>query len=73
MADASGDRRPSDPKTLHDALFEMKERGHDEKDIEALFYNNPCYFQGKNPRFKHQPLVQKSEAWGKIIEGKMRE
>jgi hypothetical protein len=33
--------------------------------VETLIYNNPCYFLGQNPKFKHQPLTSKSAAWGK--------
>ncbi|MFH2091669.1 MAG: TatD family hydrolase [Pseudomonadota bacterium] len=64
MADASGDWGPSDPKTLHDAVFEMKRRGHSEQDIETLFYNNPCFFIGQNPKFKHKASISKQAAWG---------
>ncbi len=55
MVDASGDWGPSDPGTLHDAIFEMKKRGHDEKDVERVFYNNPCHFLGQCPKFKPKP------------------
>lgn len=55
MCDASGDWGPSDPATLHDAIFQMRRRGHDEVFIEQLFYNNPCLFLGQNPKFKHLP------------------
>lgn len=64
MVDASGDWGPSDPGTLHDAIFEMKRRGHRETDIETLFYNNPCYFLGQCNKFNPQPLLSKDEAWG---------
>lgn len=63
MADASGDWGPSDPATLHDAVFEMRRRGHTDADVETLFYNNPCYFLGQNPRFKPQPNCPVTEAW----------
>lgn len=63
MVDASGDWGPSDPGTLHDAIFEMKKRGHQENHIETIFYNNPCYFLGQNPKFKPQPIVDKKSAW----------
>lgn len=56
MVDASGDWGPSDPGTLHDAIFEMRKRGHAEMDIETAFYNNPCRFLGQNPRFKPKPV-----------------
>ena len=65
MADASGDWGPSDPKTLHDTVFEMKRRGHRETDVDTLFYNNPCFFLGQSPKFKHRPLVDRETAWRK--------
>lgn len=65
MADASGDWGPSDPKTLHDTVFEMKRRGHRETDVNTLFYNNPCFFLGQSPKFKHRPLVDRETAWRK--------
>ncbi len=63
MVDASGDWGPSDPRTLHDAIFEMRRRGHKEENIETLFYNNPCYFLGQSGKFKFKPLVPKETAW----------
>jgi hypothetical protein len=65
MVDASGDWGPSDPGTLHDAIFEMRRRGHREEDIETLFYNNPCYFLGQSAKFKPRPLVSRKAAWGR--------
>jgi hypothetical protein len=55
MVDASGDWGPSDPATLHNAIFEMRMRGHDDAVVEDLFYNNPCRFLGQNPKFKPKP------------------
>lgn len=63
LVDASGDWGPSDPGTLHDAIFEMKKRGHDQKHIETVFYDNPCYFLGQCCKFKPQPERSKEEAW----------
>ena len=63
LVDASGDWGPSDPGTLHDAIFEMRKRGHREVHIETVFYNNPCYFLGQNEKFKPQPLMSKDIAW----------
>ena len=63
MVDASGDWGPSDPGTLHDAIFEMKRRGHPEERVETVFYNNPCYFLGQSPRFKPEPLCDRETAW----------
>jgi hypothetical protein len=63
MVDASGDWGPSDPGTLHDAIFEMRRRGHDIRHVETVFYNNPCYFLGQSEKFKQQPTVSRQEAW----------
>ncbi len=63
VVDASGDWGPSDPGTLHDAIFEMRRRGHREEDIETVFYNNPCYFLGQNPKFQPQPTRSRETAW----------
>ncbi len=64
LVDASGDWGPSDPGTLHDAVFEMKKRGHKEDRIETVFYNNPCYFLGRSGKFRPSPSLPKEEAWG---------
>jgi uncharacterized protein len=63
LVDASGDWGPSDPGTLHDAIFEMRKRGHKEENIETVFYNNPCYFFGQCEKFKIKPAKSMGEAW----------
>lgn len=63
MVDASGDWGPSDPGTLHDAIFEMKRRGHSEAHVETLFYNNPCFFLGQCQKFMPKPALSKELAW----------
>ena len=63
LVDASGDWGPSDPGTLHDAIFEMRRRGHKEEHIETVFYNNPCYFLGQCEKFKLEPMISKEKAW----------
>jgi len=63
MVDASGDWGPSDPRTLHDTIFEMRLRGHSLENVETVFYNNPCYFMRQNKKFKHQPNKPPEEAW----------
>ncbi|MFA4945566.1 MAG: TatD family hydrolase [Lentisphaeria bacterium] len=55
MVDASGDWGPSDPGTIHNAIFEMRKRGHPDDTVETLFYDNPCRFLGQCPKFKPQP------------------
>jgi hypothetical protein len=63
MVDASGDWGPSDPGTLHDAIFEMRKRGHKEDHIETVFYDNPCFFLGQSGKFQLQPLRTREKAW----------
>lgn len=58
MVDASGDWGPSDPGTLHNAIFEMRRRGYDDDTVESLFYDNPCRFLGQCTRFKPKPRPQ---------------
>jgi predicted metal-dependent TIM-barrel fold hydrolase len=58
MVDASGDWGPSDPGTLHQAIFEMRRRGYDDDVVEGVFYDNPCRFLGQCPKFKHKPRGQ---------------
>ena len=55
LVDASGDWGPSDPGTLHQAIFEMRRRGHDDDTVETVFYDNPCYFLGQSPKFRPRP------------------
>ncbi len=61
LVDASGDWGPSDPGTLHQAIFEMRRRGHDDDMVESVFYDNPCLFLGQSPRFKPKPRVRKPQ------------
>ena len=63
LVDASGDWGPSDPATLHQAIFEMRRRGHDDDRVETVFYDNPCFFLGQCPRFKPQPRRPRALAW----------
>jgi predicted metal-dependent TIM-barrel fold hydrolase len=56
MVDASGDWGPSDPGTLHDAIFEMRRRGHPDSLVERLFHDNPCRFLGQCPKFMPRPI-----------------
>ncbi len=55
MVDASGDWGPSDPATLHQAVFEMRRRGYDDELVETVFYDNPCVFLGQCEKFKPRP------------------
>jgi len=51
MVDASGDWGPSDPGTLHQAIFEMRRRGHHEREVEKIFFDNPHRFLSQSPKF----------------------
>lgn len=51
MVDASGDWGPSDPATLHQAIFEMRKRGYDDETVEQVFYHNPKKFLSQSPKF----------------------
>jgi len=64
MVDASGDWGPSDPGTLHQAVFEMRRRGYEEDVVEAVFYDNPCNFLGQCPKFNPRPRKSSVENWG---------
>lgn len=55
VVDASGDWGPSDPATLHDTLFEMRRRGHSDREVERIFYNNPCRFLRQGGKFRLEP------------------
>jgi predicted metal-dependent TIM-barrel fold hydrolase len=55
MVDAAGDWGPSDPVTLHEAIFEMRRRGHREADIETIFFDNPARFFSQSPKFTFRP------------------
>lgn len=56
MVDASGDWGPSDPGTLHDAVFEMRRRGYADDLVESVFHDNPARFIGQCPKFKPKPI-----------------
>lgn len=58
LVDASGDWGPSDPGTLHQALFEMRRRGYDDDIVEGVFYDNPCRFLGQCPKFAPKPRTK---------------
>ncbi len=63
MVDASGDWGPSDPGTLHQAIFEMRRRGHADDVVETVFYDNPCFFLSQSPKFHFAPRRPRAEAW----------
>lgn len=51
MVDASGDWGPSDPGTLHDAVFELRRRGHPDSLVETVFFDNPNRFLSQSGKF----------------------
>jgi predicted metal-dependent TIM-barrel fold hydrolase len=55
MVDASGDWGPSDPGTLHQAIFEMRRRGYDDAIVEDLFFHNPRRFLSQCPKVSIAP------------------
>jgi hypothetical protein len=59
---SAGDWGPSDPTKTLKAIVEMRRRGHDERTIETIFYNNPCYFFGQSPKFKFKPTRPREAA-----------
>ncbi|MEW5734719.1 MAG: TatD family hydrolase [Thermodesulfobacteriota bacterium] len=65
IVDASGDWGPSDPGTLHDAIFEMRRRGHRPEDVSTVFYENPCFFLGQSEKFKPKPTKTREQAWNR--------
>ena len=50
LVDASGDWGPSDPGTLHQAIFEMRRRGYDDATVEGVFFHNPRRFLSQCPK-----------------------
>ena len=52
MVDASGDWGPSDPGTLHQAIFEMRRRGYADAQVEKIFFDNPNQFLSQSPKFR---------------------
>jgi predicted metal-dependent TIM-barrel fold hydrolase len=69
LVDASGDWGPSDPATLHQAIFEMRRRGYADDTVETVFYDNPCFFLGQSPKFAFAPRRPREEAWGAVCRG----
>lgn len=54
MVNSAGDWGPSNPLAVPDFIQEMRQRGHSEKQIRKIVYENPLKFfsQAKNFRFK---------------------
>jgi predicted metal-dependent TIM-barrel fold hydrolase len=53
MVNSSGDWGPSRPTAVRDFILEMRRRGHSEKLIYRVVYENPWRFLAQNPKFRH--------------------
>jgi predicted metal-dependent TIM-barrel fold hydrolase len=51
MVNSAGDWGPSNPMAVPQFMMEMKLRGHDEKDVSRVVYENPLAFWGQCRRF----------------------
>lgn len=47
---------PSVPLAVPHFIMEMRKRGHDEKAIRRIVYDNPCTFLGQSPKFMARTL-----------------
>ncbi len=52
MVNSAADWGESSPCTLHDTVLEYRRRGHSEREVRDVFYNNPCRFFGQSKRWK---------------------
>ena len=52
LANSAGDWGPSDPMAVPQFIHEMKMRGHAEKEISAVVYDNPLKFFAQSKRFE---------------------
>lgn len=52
MVNSAADWGESTPSSMIDTALEYRRRGHREKEVTDIFYNNPCRFFGQNPKFK---------------------
>ena len=53
---SASDWGESSPSMLTDTMLEYRRRGHSEREINDVFYNNPCRFFGQNPKWKMIPV-----------------
>jgi predicted metal-dependent TIM-barrel fold hydrolase len=51
MANSAGDWGPSKPTAVPDLILELRKRGHSERDIRRVVYDNPIQFFSQSKRF----------------------
>ena len=51
MANSAGDWGPSKPTAVPDLILELRRRGHSERDIRRVVYDNPIQFFSQSQRF----------------------
>lgn len=51
MANSAGDWGPSKPTAVPDLILELRRRGHSERDIRRVVYDNPIRFFSQSQRF----------------------
>ena len=55
MVNSAGDWGPSKPTAVPDFILEMRRRGHSERTIRRVVYDNPLQFFSQSHRFTFQP------------------
>jgi uncharacterized protein len=53
---SASDWGESHPSMLVDTALEYRRRGHGERAMEEVFFNNPCRFFGQSPKWKLPPI-----------------
>jgi predicted metal-dependent TIM-barrel fold hydrolase len=53
---SASDWGESSPSMLTDTMLEFRRRGHSQRELTDVFYNNPCRFFGQNPKWQLAPL-----------------
>ena len=55
MVNSASDWGESSPSMLTDTALEFRRRGHTERELTEIFYNNPCRFFGQCAKWKLKP------------------
>jgi uncharacterized protein len=55
LVNSAGDWGPSKPTAVPDLIFELRKRGHGEKLIRSVVYDNPLEFFSRSRNFKFHP------------------
>jgi len=58
MVNSAGDWGHSDPLAVPEFIFEMRRRGHDERLIRKLVFENPLSFFSQCARFQYTPRIE---------------